>query len=78
MLNQTKGGFSMPYQYKKLKGRIIEKYGSHKNFAKALGKSSNSVSRKLNCKTGFSQKDIHEWSALLNIAEGEYNEYFFT
>ena len=27
----------MPYQYKKLKGRIIEKYSSHKNFAKSLG-----------------------------------------
>lgn len=68
----------MPYQYKKLKGRIVEKYDSHKNFAKALGKSTNSVSRKLRCKTGFSQKDICEWSALLDIAEGEYNEYFFT
>lgn len=57
----------MPYQYKKLKGRIIEKYSSHKNFAKSLGKSTNSVSRKLNCKTGFSQKDIREWSSLLEI-----------
>ena len=68
----------MHYQYKKLKGRIIEKYGSHKNFAKALGKSTNSVSRKLNCKTGFSQKDIYEWSSLLCISEYEYNEYFFS
>ena len=67
----------MHYQYKKLKGRIIEKYGSHKNFAKALGKSTNSVSRKLNCKTGFSQKDIVEWSRLLQIDKSEYSEYFF-
>ena len=67
----------MPYQYKKLKGRIIEKFSSHKNFAKSLGKSTNSVSRKLNCKTGFSQKDIREWSSLLEIPEHEYNDYFF-
>lgn len=68
----------MPYKYRKLRGRIVEKYGSHGNFAKALGKSPNSISRKLRCKTGFSQKDIREWSELLDINTSEYNQYFFT
>ena len=45
----------MPYQYDKLRGRIVERYGTHANFAKALGLSSNFVSKKLNCKSGFTQ-----------------------
>lgn len=40
---RMEGGTTMPYQYDKLRGRIIEKYGTQGNFAKALGLSSNSV-----------------------------------
>lgn len=68
----------MPYTYSKLKGRITELYGTQGNFAKRVGISPNSMSKKLTCKTEFSQKDIIQWSILLNLNKDEYGEYFFT
>lgn len=65
------------YSYKKLKGRIVEKYCSQKNFAKCIGISNVALSRKMNGKTGFSQKDIVEWAKKLDISRDEYAEYFF-
>lgn len=67
----------MPYKYNKLKGRITEKFGTRSNFAKALNLSENSLSLKLNCKTGFSQEDIDKWAELLDITIEEYGLYFF-
>ena len=67
----------MGYSYDKLRGRIIEKYGSQERFAEALGISTNSLSKKMTGKTGISQKDIVEWSRLLQIDKSEYSEYFF-
>lgn len=67
----------MNYTYDRLRGRIIEKYGSQEKFAEILGLSSNSMSKKMNGKTGFSQKDIVRWSQLLDIDKSEYSSYFF-
>lgn len=67
----------MPYSYNKLKGRIVEVFGSQGAFAAKLGISEVSVSRKLNCKTEFSQTDIEEWSKLLSIQLADYGDYFF-
>ena len=50
------------YKYRKLIGRIVEVYGTRKEFAKVIGISENSLSLKLNGKTGFSQEDINKWS----------------
>ena len=68
----------MSYTYDKLRGKIIEKYGSQEKFAEVIGISSNSMSKKMNGKTGFSQKDIVKWSSLLGIDESEFAVYFFT
>lgn len=68
----------MTCTYNKLKGRITELYGTQGNFAKKVGISQNSMSKKLTCKTEFSQKDIILWSALLNLNKDEYGEYFFS
>ncbi len=68
----------MHYKYDRLRGRIVEMYGSQEEFAKVIGISSNSMSKKMNGKTGFSQKDIIKWSELLDISKSEYGEYFFT
>lgn len=68
----------MPYNYNKLRGRIVEMYGSQRKFAEKLGQSNNSVSKKMNCKTEFSQEDIVQWSELLGVNKDEYAEYFFT
>lgn len=68
----------MPYKYDKLRGRIVEKYGTQGNFAEILGISKNSMSKKMNCETGFSQEDMIIWSNLLDIKKEEYGTYFFT
>lgn len=66
------------YEYAKLRGRIVEKYGTLYSFAEKLGISNVSMSKKLNGKTGFSQQDIEEWAKELEIPKTEYIDYFFT
>ena len=51
---------------------------SQEQLAEKLGVSKNSVSKKMNCQTEFSQADIIKWSMLLNVHKDEYGEYFFT
>lgn len=65
------------FQYNKLRGKIVEVFGSISKFSEKLSISEVSVSKKLNCKSGFSQKDIIEWSNLLGISSDDYAEYFF-
>ena len=67
----------MAFRYNKLRGRIVEKYGTHEKFSKALGISKNSLSLKINGKTGFSQADIIKWCELLDIDVSEIGIYFF-
>lgn len=66
------------YEYAKLRGRIVEKFGTLYAFAEKLGISNVSMSKKLNGKTGFSQTDIEEWGKELEIPKSEYIDYFFT
>lgn len=68
----------MSYSYNKLKGRIVERYGTHANLARRIGISKNSMSKKLTGKTEFSQSDIEDWAGLLNIERKDYGEFFFT
>lgn len=65
------------FHYNKLRGRIIEKYGTLKDFAANIGTSYVSVSKKICGKTGFSQEDIVKWSEYLDIKPDEYSIYFF-
>jgi len=66
------------FEYAKLRGRIIEKYGTQGNFAKAIGISENSLSKKMTCVTGLSQDDILLWSELLDIDKSEYGYFFYS
>ena len=66
------------YQYKKLRGRIVEKFDTQEKFAKKIGISETSLSKKMKCKTGISQADMTLWAELLDIHINEYGEYFFT
>lgn len=68
----------MAYNYRKLIGRIIEKYGSRAAFAKAANMSERSMSRKLNNKAKLSQDEIELWCKLLEISDSEAFLYFFT
>ena len=65
------------YDYSKLRGRIIEKYGTLSKFADESGISLVVISNKLNNKSGFNRKDIEQWSKLLDIPGNEYDLYFF-
>ena len=65
------------FSYKKLRGRIIEKYGSQEQFAKALGISSTAMSLKMTGKNGFSQRDIVKWSNLLDIDLHDVGDYYY-
>lgn len=65
------------YDYSKLRGRIVEKYGTLSAFAEALGTSLVVVSNKMNNKAGFTRTDIEKWSGLLDISGMEYDAYFF-
>lgn len=69
----------MAYDYSKLAGRIIEKFGSRKAFAKAYGISQNSVSKKLNGKMAITTADIKKMSQpeFLDIPANEIHVYFF-
>lgn len=66
------------YDYSKLRGRIVEKFGTISAFTEALGSSTVTVSAKLNNKSGFSRSDIEHWSELLEIPFVEIGLYFFT
>lgn len=68
----------MKYGYDKLRGRIVEKYGSQNRFAAVLKVNNINVSNRMTGKTGFSQEDIEEWSRLLDIDPEDYGAYFFT
>ena len=79
MLNFKKNEeVSKLYKYKKLRGRIIEKFETQEKFAKEVGISETALSKKMQCKTGISQSDICLWSKLLEIKPEEYGAYFFT
>ena len=65
------------YEYRKLRGRIIERYGTQGEFAKAIGLSRTGLSNKLTCKSGFTQSDIVKWADKLGIEQDEYPSYFF-
>lgn len=67
----------MAYDYSKLRGRIIEKYGSLGAFAKVFPMSERTLSLKMNCKRSWSQKQIARACELLDIAQYEMPDYFF-
>lgn len=67
----------MPYTYNKLRGRIVEKYGTQEKFAEALGMTKQGISLKMTGKTAFSQNDINRWSELLGIKTEQIADYFF-
>ena len=67
----------LEYDYSKLKGRIVEKYGTQRAFAEALGTTQVAVSNKMNQKSGFDTKDIERWSDLLEIDRADYSIFYF-
>lgn len=65
------------FDYSKLKGRIIEKFGTQGKFAAANQLSDRSISLKLNNGIGLSQEEILKWCSMLDIESVEIPTYFF-
>lgn len=65
------------FDYSKLKGRIIEKFGTQGKFALANQLSDRSMSLKLNNGIGLSQEEILKWCSLLDIGYADIPLYFF-
>lgn len=67
----------MAYDYRKLRGRIIEKYGTLKGFAVDMKWSDRTLSLKMNCKVFWKQPEIMKAAKLLDIPFDEIMDYFF-
>ena len=67
----------MKYDYSKLKGLITEKFGSQRNFAKAIGFKETTLSMKLQGKSHFSQSDITRICKCCDISLQDVGDYFF-
>lgn len=68
----------MAFDYSKLRGRIVEKYGNQTEFAKAMNWSERTMSKKINGKIPWKQTDICTAIRLLGLSENNIQEYFFT
>lgn len=66
------------YDYSKLRGRIKEKLGTEKEFARKIGRTQNYVSKVFRNSSYFYQKDIDTGAEVLGIPIGEIGVYFFT
>lgn len=69
----------MEFDYRDLIGRIIAKFGSRRAFAKAVGRSENTISKKLSGKVPITKEDIENWTRkeVLDIAVQDIPVYFF-
>lgn len=65
------------FDYGKLRGRIIEKFGSQNAFANAVNTPYQKVSQTLNSKRAMNQREISQWADALDIPVDSYGEYFF-
>ena len=61
----------------KLRGRIVEKYGTYAAFFQKLDVSDVMASKKLNGKSEFTRKDVVEWSRLLDIDLSDVGLFFY-
>ncbi|MBS5308773.1 DUF739 family protein [Clostridium sp.] len=67
----------MSYDYRKLCGKIKEKYGTQEKFSKELGLSRTTVNQKLNNKIEFTQEEMTKTVKILDLAVNDIPEYFF-
>ena len=67
----------MTFEYGRLKGRIIEKFGSQKKFAETMGCSEATITKKLTNSVGFDTEEIVLWCRTLEIEHEDIPAYFF-
>jgi hypothetical protein len=68
----------MEFDFSKLQGRIVEKFGTRTAFAEKWGKTDRYLSDRLNNKIVMDMVDIHEMRELLDIDWKYITVYFFT
>ena len=68
----------MEFNYAELRGRIRARFSTQADFAKALGKSESSVSKKLNGQSEWDAGEIRKACEVLDIPAAEIPTYFFT
>lgn len=68
----------MEFDFSKLQGLIVEKYGTRSAFAAAWGKHDSYLSNRLNNVVKFDTEDIYECCQLLGINAEDIPVYFFT
>lgn len=66
------------FDYSKLRGRIVEKFGVQSAFASAIGMSEGTLSSKLTNKSYFSAAEIMAACDLLDVRGDDLTDYFFT
>ena len=66
------------YDTSKLRGRIVEKYGSLGKFADVVGCSLSFLSLYINGKKKLDQPRIDKWVTALDIDSADIYSYFFT
>lgn len=67
----------MSFNYKKLRGKIRERFKTQENFAKELGISSVTLSAKLNNRVEFTRLEIDKSCEILGIPKTAILEFFF-
>lgn len=67
----------MLYDYCKLRGKIVEKFGTMQKFANKMGWSDRTMSLKMNNKRFWKQPEITRALELLDIPNEEIAQYFF-
>lgn len=68
----------MAFDYSKLRGKIVEIFGTQSCFAVAMGWSERTLSLKLNGLRTWKQPDICKAVKLLRLTDGDIPVYFFT
>ena len=68
----------MAFDYSKLKGRILEVFGSQSRFSAAMDWSERTLSLKMTGARNWKQSDICKAVMLLKLSEDQIPAYFFT
>lgn len=69
---------SIEFNYRVLRGKIREVFGTEKNFAHAIGMNPSTLSLKLSNKLEFTQQDIISAMNALSVGNNSIGIYFFT
>lgn len=67
----------MSYNYSKLRGKIIEKFGTLGEFSKAMGWSERTNGLKLSGRVEWKQNEIMTATRLLDVKSEDIDIYFF-